>query len=144
MRHITMLLATVVGVAVGGGAARADDLAGTYDVKLEEQSTNCSPPPVSFRVSTVRIDVKQKSLLVNIDTIPQMNGIDNGTGKISAKTPKVAATTVQGLDGTYSIAGREVDGLLDLLLVAEYSTKGKPYCTQSWRVSGQKTTTKKK
>lgn len=134
----TVLLAAVVSVAGAGGVALADDLAGSYDVKLEEQSTNCSPPPVAFRVSTVRIDIKQKSLTVNIDTIPQMTGIDNGTSKISAKTLKVAATTVQGLDGKYSIAGRQVDGLLDLLLVAEYSTKGKPYCTQSWRVTGNK------
>ena len=122
-------------------SARADGLAGVYDIKLEEMANNCSPPPIAMRAGTLRLEVKQKSLTVNIETIPQLAGVASHNNKHEAKTAKVAPTTVQGLDAKYSIGGRLSDaGLLDLVLVAEYSAKGKPYCTQSWRVSGQRST----
>jgi hypothetical protein len=128
-------------VLVVASSAHADGVAGVYDIKLEEMANNCSTPPIAMRAGTLRLEVKQKSLTANIETIPQMNGVASNNNKIEAKTPKVAPTTVQGLDAKYSIGGRLSDaGMLDLVLVAEYSTKGKPYCTQSWRVSGQKST----
>ena len=144
-----MSKATVVFVLAGllgaASSARGDDLAGNYDIKLDEMANNCSPPPIAFRAATLRLDVKQKSLTVNIETIPQMAGVAAANNKIEAKTLKVAPTTVQGLDAKYSIAGRLSEaGILDLVLVAEYSAKGKPYCTQSWKVSGQRATDKPK
>src|SRR4051812_43675646 len=123
--------------------ALADDVSGSYDAKFEEMSTNCSPPPVAYTRGNVRIDVTKGSLKVNIDTIPQMAGIPAKSGKISAKTIKKQATTVQGLDGKYGVSGRVDDnGVLQLVLVAEYtrSDNGKPHCTQSWNVSGVRST----
>jgi hypothetical protein len=123
-----------------GGAAWADtSLPGTYDVKLDELGTSCSPPPVSMGKTTVRIDVRQQSLTVNIPTIPQMVGVAPKDTKVSAKTVKVLPTTVTGLDGSYQIAGSVgSDGTVDLVLEADYSVKGKPYCTQSWKVQGKR------
>lgn len=142
MRTNRLVAASVLALAIGGLAATpafADDIAGTYEVKFEEMSTNCSPPPATYQRANLKIDVAKSSLRVNIDTIPQMNGVPAKNGKISAKTPKKLASTVQGLDGKWAVSGRVDDnGVLQLVLVAEYTKHddGKPYCTQSWNVSG--------
>jgi hypothetical protein len=139
---LVVAVAAVGTVAFATGVARADDLPGTYDIKLDDMANDCSPPPVSMKTSTLRLEVKADSLLINIPTIPQMAGVAAKGNKVNAKTPKVLPTTVQGLDGRYTIAGRlrSEDSVLDLVLVAEYSVKGKPYCTQSWHVLGSKQT----
>ncbi len=129
--------------------AFADDLAGTYDVKFEEMGSNCSPPPVALVRSQLVVTMfpKKSSLAVNIETIPEMAGVPTKGGKLNAKTTKTVATTVQGLDANYSIAGKLEDGgLLHVVLVAEYIKHAdrKPYCTQSWNVTGLKTTPEKK
>lgn len=118
--------------------ALADDVSGVYDVKFEEMSTNCSPPPVTYTRGKVTIEAK-KSLTVNIETIPLMAGVPAKSGKINAKTTKKLASTVQGLDGKWGVSGRvDENGVLQLVLVAEYTRQdnGKPHCTQSWNVSG--------
>ena len=134
-------LVTLATLALMGGSAFADDVAGTYDVKFEEMGHNCNPPPVALGRSklTVAMYAKKNALSVNIETIPVMDGIPQKGGKINAKTTKVLPTTVQGLDAKYSIAGKIEDGgMLQLVLVAEYIKHDdkKPYCTQSWNVTG--------
>lgn len=132
-------------IALSASTAVAEPtVPGTYDVKFEEMSTNCDPPRFSYNRGTVRINTAKSSLTVNIETIPQMNGVPAKSGKITAKTPKKLATTVQGLDGKYSVSGRVDDsGVLQLVLVAEYTKTGetKTLCTQSWNVSGLRTAT---
>nr|HEX4318829.1 hypothetical protein [Kofleriaceae bacterium] len=123
--------------AIGGlsAVAAADDLNGNYDLKLVDNGSSCSTPPVTMRSATLRIEVKQGTLRANIPTIPQMTGVAKGDA-VDAKTTKVAPSTVQGLDATYALAGKLQDGMLALSLEADYSVKGKPYCTQSWKVTG--------
>ena len=135
-----MILVGVFGLATPAFADNA--VVGSYEVKFEEMSTNCDPPRFTYNRSTVEIKVVKKSLLLNIETIPQMVGVPARSGKITAKTPKKLATTVQGLDGKYSVSGRVDDsGVLQLVLVAEYTKTGeqKILCTQSWNVSGVRT-----
>lgn len=132
-------------VAATSSAAFAEDAAGSYDVKFDEMATTCTPPPVTLARSKVDIatNTKKHSLTVNIETIPEMAGIPQKGGRVNAKTVKgsngVVPTTVQGLDAKYSIAGKIEDGgMLQLVLVAEYIKHDdkKPYCTQSWNVTG--------
>jgi len=108
---------------------------------------NCNPPPVALGRSKLTISTRGKSLVVNIDTIPEMAGVPQKGGKVNAKTVKGAVpTTVQGLDAKYSIAGKiEEGGMLQLVLVAEYIKHDdkKPYCTQSWNVTGLRGTADK-
>jgi hypothetical protein len=78
-------------------------------------------------------------LTVNIETIPELIGVPERGGKIKATTLTVVPTTIQGLDGRYSIAGKVDDGgVVQLVLTAEYQRHDnhKPYCTQSWNVTG--------
>jgi len=136
-------LVVCVVVAAAASAARADDgVSGTYDIKIDEMANNCSPAPVALQQKTLRVDVKSSSLSVDIETIPMMSGNASKNGRISAKTAKVMPTTVGGLDGKYSIAGHSNDKGLELVLVAEYSRSDtkKPYCTQSWTITGKKST----
>jgi len=139
MRTNRLVAAAVLVVATLATPAFAGPVAGTYDVKFEEMSTNCSPPPIAYTRGTVRIGVVKSSLTVNIETIPQMNGVSAKNGKINASMPKKLASTVQGLDVKSKVSGRVDDnGVLQLVLVSEYTRtdNGKPHCTQSWNVTG--------
>ena len=135
-KPVTMKLAALVLVTALAGTAAAEEVAGVYDVKYEAMSSNCTSP-LSFKNGELKIDVRQKSLVVNIDTVPQMVGVaDVAKGKINAQTKKVAATIVAGMDGKFSVAGRVQSGVLQLVFVGEYSTKGHALCTQSWNITG--------
>jgi hypothetical protein len=120
--------------------AAAQSVAGSYDVKFEEVSTNCDPVRFTYKQSTLKVDTGKSSMRVNIDAIRrEMVGVPQKSGKISAKTPKKVATTVDGIDGKYAISGRVDDsGVVDLVLVAELfrHENGRPLCTQSWNVRG--------
>jgi len=139
MRTATfVILPTLMALAT---PAAAQNVAGAYEAKFEEMSTNCDPVRFTYTRSTVRVDTVKNSLKVNIETIPQMVGIPAKSGKINAKTPKKVATTIDGIDGKYHVSGRVDDsGVLELVLVAEFTRQdnGKPLCTQSWNVRGVK------
>jgi hypothetical protein len=144
--YVTMrtILASVLLLAAATTARADENVSGSYDVKFEETASNCTPPPVTMGRGKVVIEIKKQSLTVNIELIPQLVGIPAKGGKIKAATTKVVATTVQGLDGKYTVGGRVENGILGLVLVAEYinhETK-KPYCTQSWNLSGVPSTDK--
>lgn len=117
------------------------DASGSYDASFVEIGQNCDRPPVSLRNSklVVAVNLRKNSLTVNIETIPELIGVPERGGKIKATTLTVVPTTIQGLDGRYSIAGKVDDGgVVQLVLTAEYQRHDnhKPYCTQSWNVTG--------
>jgi hypothetical protein len=136
----TFLVTVVLALAALGSVARADDNpAGTYDVKYEEMSNNCTNVGMTLGRGILKIEIKtSSSLVVDIERIPLMNGVP-AKGKITAKS-KLGPTSIKGLDGTFSVAGRfsGSDGVLQLVFVAEYQAQGKALCTQSWNVSGVK------
>jgi len=132
-RSVVMALALLALAA----PAHADDLAGSYDVKFEQVSTNCEHPVAYPPRGTLRIDVKGGDLQVDIDRTPLMIGKAAKPGKVSAKSPKPGHTPIEGMDGVFSVAGRiTAEGMLSLVMVGEYQTAGKPLCTQSWNVAG--------
>ena len=113
-------------------------VAGTYDVKYDEVSNNCTNVGMTFTRGTLAIEDK-KTLSVNIDLVPIMVGSEPKAGKLKAQS-KLGPSVIQGLDGKFSVAGRVDDGVLQFVFVAEYYVKGKPLCTQSWNVSGVRQT----
>jgi hypothetical protein len=139
MRSILAVAAVaVIAIVLGAGVARADEpVAGAYDVKYEEMSNNCDRVGMALARGTLKIEVHGNALQVDIERIPLMSGLPAKTGKINAKTPRAMPTSIQGLDGMFSVAGRVNDGMLQLVFVAEYSAKGRgAICTQSWNISG--------
>jgi hypothetical protein len=136
------IVRTLIMLLLLSAPAFADvDASGSYDVKFEEVGHNCDPPPVALQRQklVVASNLRKNSLTVNIETIPEMVGVPERGGKIKATTLKVLATTVQGLDARYSVAGKVDDGgVVQLVLTAEYQRHDnhKPYCTQSWNVTG--------
>ena len=129
----------VLAMLASSAPAFADEtVAGTYDVKFEESGSTCSPPPLTLGKGKLTIDIRKGSLTVNTDLIPQMAGVPQKNGKISAKTLKIQDTTIGGLSARYSVAGHVDGGMLQLVMTAEYIRKdtNKPYCTQAWNVSG--------
>lgn len=113
------------------------DISGTYDVKFEEVSTNCTTQKLSYRPQPITVKVKGKQLTVDIDVTPLMVGVPQKGGKVSAKS-RAGNTMITGMKGVFSVAGRITnEGSLSLVMVGEYSTEqGKPLCTQSWNISG--------
>ena len=145
MRNLTSrsvaLAATLLALAA---PAYADDMAGSYDVKFEQVSTNCEHPVAYPQHGTLKIEVKGVDLQVDIERTPLMIGKSAKTGKISAKSPKPGHTPIQGMDGVFSVAGRiTAEGMLSLVMVGEYQTAGKPLCTQSWNLAGLRAKTDK-
>lgn len=144
MRTNRLVAASVLALASFLSAPAFADIAGAYDVKFEEMSTNCTPPPITYTRGVVKVDITKSSLRVNIETIPQMVGVAAKSGKINATMPKKLASTVTGLDVKSKVSGRVDDnGILQLVLVSEYTRtdNGKPHCTQSWNVSGVRSST---
>jgi hypothetical protein len=140
LKHLAIVSTLVMATAA---PAVAQPVAGSYEVKFEEMSTNCDPVRFTYTRGVVKIDTGKSSMRVNIDTIPQMAGVPAKSGKISAKTAKKSASTVNGIDGKYAVSGRVDDsGVLELVLVAELfrQDNGKPLCTQSWNVRGVRQT----
>jgi hypothetical protein len=138
MRNLTsrsvLLGAAILAVAA---PAYADDVAGSYDVKFEQVSTNCEHPLAYPQHGTLKIEIKGADMQVDIDRTPIMVGKSARPGKVSAKSPRPGRTPVEGMDGVFSVAGRiTTEGMLSLVMVGEYQTAGKPLCTQSWNLAG--------
>lgn len=126
-----------VALTVGTAAAQSDAVVGRFEVKYEEVTSNCTNTGMAMSRGVFEI-VKKKATTVSVDIerISLMTGSAAKGGRVKA-TSKLGPTSIQGLDGRFSIAGTvNDDGVLQMVLVAEYYLKGKPYCTQSWNVSG--------
>ena len=111
-------------------------LAGAYDVKYDESANNCTNTGMSLKHGSLKIDSKSSdALTVDIERIPLMSGKPSKGGYLKA-TSKLGPTSIEGLDGKFSVAGHVDDGVLSLVFVAEYYAQKKPLCMQSWNISG--------
>lgn len=136
----TTLLAAFL-LTLAAAPALADDVAGTYDVKYEEVSTNC-PSPLKYTMGKLEVQKTKTGIQVDIDRTPVMSGSAAKSGKISAKS-KSGPTMLDGMNGTFSVAGKITpEGMLSLVMVGEYTAGGKALCSQSWNVVGSKQETK--
>ena len=135
-----ILVAAVLAVAAAASPAHADDtVAGTYDVKIEETASTCSPKPESFSKGKVQIAIKKSALTVKFDAIYQMVGTVDRHNHLDAKTAKLVGTAVGGLSARYSVVGHAGGGTIELALTARYIRQdtNQPYCMQMWNVSGE-------
>jgi len=127
-------------VCLLASSAFADDITGVYDVKFETMASDCNPPPVALGRGKLTIGSKKGSLTLDVSPLPQLAGGAADEGKVTFKSNRVFGTTVVGLLAKYSASGDAKGGKIDLLLVADYikQTDSKPYCKQSWKVTGDK------
>ncbi len=131
------LAAVLIGVLAATGLAHAD-VAGIYEVKYEEVSSNCTTAKPAYAPGTLTLKTRGNQLVVDIDRTPEMLGAPPKNGKLSARS-KLGGTMIQGMKGVFSVAGRiTAEGTLYLVMTGEYSANGKPLCTQTWNVSGAK------
>jgi hypothetical protein len=142
MRTTTVVFLAGVVLVFAVQTAGAQVVAGVYDVKFEEVSTNCTSP-LRYTHGKLTIGQKGNSITVDIDRTPLMGGIPAKNGRVSAKS-KPGGTMVEGMTGVFSVAGKVTpEGQLGLVMVGEYSANGKPLCTQTWNVSGPRADTPK-
>lgn len=135
-----LLAATLVALA-GAGTAHADgkkgdvNVTGTYQVKYAEVANNCTSTGMALTSGTLDIKPTKSGIVVDIERMPLMNGKAGKTGRVNASS-KVGPTSIQGLDGKFSVAGKVDDGVLSLVFIAEYFLGRRALCTQSWNVTG--------
>lgn len=140
MKTAAALFVSAAVLTAGVDVARADAadvVAGRYEVKYEEVTSNCQNTGMVLMRGVVDVN-KRKSATVQVDIerIPLMVGSAAKGGRVKA-TSKLGPTSIQGLDGRFSVAGSiNADGLVSMVLVAEYYVKNRAYCTQSWNVTG--------
>lgn len=115
--------------------SQAQVAVGSYDVKYEEVANNCASIGMALGAGKMRIRKDKNQLVVDINTIPLMSGSLNKSGAVRA-TSKIAATTIDKVDGKFSVAGRVDGDAVQLVFVAEYYDKGRALCTQSWNITG--------
>lgn len=134
-----ILIVAVLAVGATPPAHADDTIAGTYDVRIEETASTCSPKPESFAKGKVQLAIKKSALTVKFDAIYQMVGTVDKHNHLDAKTAKLIGTAVGGLSARYSVVGHAGGGTLDLALTAEYIRQdtNKTYCKQMWHVSGE-------
>jgi hypothetical protein len=139
MRNAVLAVALAVVLAVPGAAAaeaRGDAVTGVYEVKYDDVGNTCTQGGISLLRGTIEVKVKKGRLHVEIDRVAGMTGAPPGPGGKLKAASKLGPSTIDGLDGRFSVSGRVSDGMLQLVFVAEYFHKRRPYCTQSWNVSG--------
>ena len=135
-----LLALSLLALALAPAVARADNagaVAGTFDVKYEEVTSNCQNTGIVLSRGTLAIEKRKgSSIAIDIERMPIMTGTASKGGRIKAGS-KLGKTSIQGLDGRFSTAGTvNTDGVLNVVFVAEYYLANKAYCTQSWNVSG--------
>jgi hypothetical protein len=139
MRALTIL--TLVTASLASAPASADEnVAGTYDVKLDETASTCDPKPESFGKTKVQVSSTKGELTVKFATMYKMVGTATKDGHITAKTTKLIGTSIGGLSARYSVVGHATDGALELVLTAAYIRQdtNKPHCMQAWNVTGSR------
>lgn len=149
MRNAARLVPLVVAMLAAAPVASAQrkdkvntDVLGAYDVRYEEVSSNCTTTSIALARGSLEITKKGRQLVVDIQRFPLMYGAPQKGGKVRA-TSKIARSSIEGVDTKVSVAGKVEEGLIQMVFVAEYFVKGKPLCSQTWNVSGQKSTSAK-
>ena len=135
MRILAVLAVTTLAAA----PAFADDaVTGTYDVKYEDAGSTCDPKPLALTKGTLTISIKKGALNVSFDPAFQLVGTATKDGTINAKTAKLIGTAIGGLSARYSVVGHAEHGSVQLALTAQYVRQdtNKPYCAQTWNVTG--------
>jgi hypothetical protein len=134
---VTLVTATSLVALPAARADNADAAAGTFEVKYEEVTSNCENTGMALTHGSLAIAKrKPNTVSVDISRIPLLVGSANKGGRVKA-TSKLGKTSIEGLDGRFSLAGTvNDDGVLQMVFVAEYYLHAKAFCTQSWNVSG--------
>ena len=122
-------------------ADKDPNITGTYDVKYEEVANNCTTANtgIALQRGTLKVGKKGKTVTVDIQRFELMSGSQAKGGKLKA-TSKVGMSPIDGTTAKASVAGRVEENLIELVFVVEFYVDKKPLCTESWNVSGAKTT----
>lgn len=132
------LLPALTVLALAAPALADDGITGTYDVKYDEAGSTCDPKPVTLTKSKLTIAIKKGALNVSFDPAFQLVGKATADGAITAKTAKLIGTQIGGLSARYSVVGHAASGSVQLALTAQYIRQdtNKPYCAQTWNLTG--------
>lgn len=142
MRTLLVLAALAVPLTASADNDHARAVAGTWSVLYKEVTTNCQDTGMVLTTGKVEITKRKgNAITVDIERMPVMTGSAAKGNRVKA-TSKIGRTSIQGLDGRFSLAGSVTDSadnaILSGVLVAEYYLSNKAFCTQSWNVTGHR------
>jgi hypothetical protein len=124
--------------AAGTSAAQGkaeQPIGGKYEVRFEEVQNSCSTTGMSLSRANIELTERARRVDVTIPMVPAMSGTVSKGGKFKARA-KRGRTAIEGVEGSFSVAGRVSEGIIQLVFIAEYFKGKKPLCTQSWNASG--------
>jgi hypothetical protein len=130
------VVAAGTSLAFAGGKA---PLAGTYQVEMKEVSNTCPNGGLNLSSKELTIEARDRSKQVKVLFPPAaiMRGSIDRQARVKARARR-GGTSIEGLLGEFSVAGSVAEGKLELVLVGQYFASGRPYCVQSWNVTGAK------
>jgi hypothetical protein len=134
-RLSAFLVAAAVLAPAVASADVADSLVGRYDATFEQVTSNCQSGGMTLDRGPVVVSKRGAGIAVETAKLPALAGPATKVGRLKAAS-KLGKTPLP-LDGKFSIAGTIDDGgKLDAVFVGEFFQDGKPFCTQSWNVTG--------
>jgi hypothetical protein len=132
------LLPALAVLALSAPALADDGVTGTYDVKYDDAGSTCDPRPLTLGKGKLTIAIKKTTVSVSFDPAYQLTGTATKDGTINAKTAKLIGTQIGGLSARYTVVGHAGNGSVQLALTAQYIRQdtNKPYCAQTWNLTG--------
>jgi hypothetical protein len=135
-KHAILAVAATL-LALGAPAsAQQGGATGNYSVTFQEISNSCTGVGLALNKGTLAIArAGKQELELRLPQVPVLRGTARKGGKFKVAAGRTA-TAIQGVESSFSAAGRRDESSVQLVLVAEYYREGKPLCTQSWDVYG--------
>ncbi len=112
-------------------------ITGHYAVRFKQVANSCATAGIALGEGTIDVTQTGTKLEVSIPITAIMRGSVDDRGKFRARA-KRGGTAIQGVQGEFSVAGSVVEGKLELTLVAQYFSDGKPLCQQTWNARGKR------
>lgn len=133
MRAIPLLILLLAAPALAGSRPPEGD----YDVTFTRAGSTCDPNPTDFDKGIVTFTRSGKKVKVVVPLLGTLRGTVKKEGAFEA-TSRRGSSGVAGIDGEYALSGTAKDADVELVIVARYFVKGRPYCETSWNARGSK------
>lgn len=109
---------------------------GSFDSEFEVVADNCKGEGLKLSKAIVNVSESGRQVNVRIPELPTLSGRTGRKGKIRAEAS--APTKTPGLSARYGLNARISGDKLQGVFVAEYFRADKPQCTQSFSLSGKR------
>jgi hypothetical protein len=134
-------IVVVIALVLGSAPALAEDkgsIAGRYALELSEVQDSCAGSGLTLPPQAALTLISDGTgLRVELADFPAMKGSLDKGGKFQAEASR-EKTRLEGMTGSFSIAGRVTGREAQVVIVVELFKGASPSCTQSWNGKGKR------